>query len=719
MEQQLKLWYRQPAGCHEEAMPIGNGSLGALVFGGVNREELALNEDSLWSGYPRDKNRPEAAGYLNDARNLIWEGRVVEAEKLIQDHMLGEYTEAYMPLGQMFLEYAYPGEGSVTEYERSLLLNEAVSNVSYRVDGTRYQRAYFASFPDQAIVCMLRCEKPEMRVHVRFDSLLCHQIRTGEEGTLEISGQCPEHVDPNYCPREERVQQGSRGRKFQAACRILDTDGNVEISEQALTVSGATFLVLAFHMGDRPSFPLKSGWEELKARHVQDYTRIFDRVDLYLGPQDPAPTDERLEKVRHADTDPSLYALYFQYGRYLLIASSRKGSQPANLQGIWSWDMTPPWSSNWTTNINLQMNYWHACSCNLLECMDPYFDLLKRICANGRETARTHYGCRGSVLHHNTDYWASTNPTGIFYGGDRGDDGSVTWSFWVMGEAWMCQALYEYYEYTHDEAFLRDTVYPILRENALFLNDWLVERDGVFESLPSTSPENRFLTADGQSCCVSRNCAMDLELIREVFTHFRRTCEILGLDDPLLAETEHKLRHLAPIQIGSRGQILEWGEEYGEVEPGHRHVSLLYGLYPSDLFEGNPEMMEAARKTLQLRIENGGGYTGWSCAWLISLYAVLGDRENAARYLHVLLSRSTYPNMWDAHPPFQIDGNFGGAAGIANMLVQDRGGEVRVLPALPENWKDGYVRGLRIRGGKTIDIEWKNGQAVSTEIHPA
>ena len=295
MEQQLKLWYRQPAGCHEEAMPIGNGSLGALVFGGVNREELALNEDSLWSGYPRDKNRPEAAGYLNDARNLIWEGRVVEAEKLIQDHMLGEYTEAYMPLGQLFLEYTYPGEGSVTEYERSLLLNEAVSNVSYRVDGTRYQRAYFASFPDQAIVCMLRCEKPEMRVHVRFDSLLCHQIRTGEEGTLEISGQCPEHVDPNYCPREERVQQGSRGRKFQAACRILDTDGDVEISEQALTVSGATFLVLAFHMGDRPSFPMKSGWEELKARHVQDYTRIFDRVDLYLGPQDPAPTDERLE----------------------------------------------------------------------------------------------------------------------------------------------------------------------------------------------------------------------------------------------------------------------------------------------------------------------------------------------------------------------------------------------------------------------------------------
>ena len=713
MEQELKLWYRQPASCHEEALPIGNGSLGALVFGGISEEKLTMNEDTLWSGFPREKNRPEAREYLDQCRRLIREGKTAEAEKLIQDHMLGEYSETYLPLGELLFDFDRAEKTG--GYERQLDLHTAVARVKYEADGTEYVREYFASYPDKALLCRFTCSQNGMRMRIRFASGLFCRIRA-ENRCIRISGQCPEHVDPNYCPRKEKIIQGTRGRRFQAECRILYTDGQVKADGGALLIEGASEVTAAFFMGERPEFT--DDWGTLLRRHTEDYQTIFHRVDLYLGVQSPLPTDERLKRVKEDDSDPSLYALYFQYGRYLLIASSRQGSQPANLQGIWSWDLTPPWSSNWTTNINLQMNYWHACSCNLLECMDPLFDLLRRICENGKETARVHYGCRGSVLHHNTDYWAMTNPTGIFYGGREGYDGCVTWSFWVMGEAWLCQNLYQYYEYTGDREFLKNTVYPVLRENALFLSDWLVEHDGVYETLPSTSPENRYLTAEGRSCCVSRNCAMDLELIRDVFVNFRKACEALQTEDPLAGETEEKLSRLAPLKTGSRGQLLEWGEEYEEAEPGHRHVSLLYGLYPSEQFEGHPDLISAARKTLERRIENGGGYTGWSCAWLICLFTVLREPENAYRYLHVLLSRSTYPNMWDAHPPFQIDGNFGGTAGIAGMLVQDRAGEVRILPALPESWKDGYVRGLRIKGNRTVDIEWHNGKATSVVMHP-
>lgn len=718
MEQKLRLWYKQPAACHEETLPIGNGSLGAMIFGGVDKEVLALNEDSLWSGYDREKNRPEAKEYLPLVRQLIQEGKFADVEKMIQDHMLGEYTEGYLPLGQLTFTYTYNGSGCITEYERELLLNDATASVSYRVGGTKYQREYFASYPARAILIRLTCEKPEMDISIRFDSLLAHASEakmSGGDICIHVNGQCPEHVDPSYRRQDNQIIQGTKGQCFNAKCEVLSADGTVRISGEEIHVTNATSIVLAFsavkdaEIGD-------GDFELLKRVHMEDYQRIFKTVEFYLGEQKEEPTDIRLEMLRQEDNDPALYALYFQYGRYLLIASSRKGGQPANLQGIWSWKLQAPWSCNWTTNINLEMNYWHACSCNLLECMEPYFELLKRVCENGKKTAMTHYGCRGSVLHHNTDYWASTNPTGIFYGTEKGYDGCVTWSFWVLGEAWLSRELYQYYEYTGDMQFLKNTAYPILKENVLFLNDWLVEKDGVYEAVPSTSPENRFLLPDGRTCCVSKNCAMDLELIREVFMNYQRVCSVLELEDELLEEIDEKLEHLAPLQVGSKGQLLEWAEEYTESEPGHRHMSQVYGMYPSELFANDYPMLDACKRALELRIENGGGYTGWSCAWLVNLFSVLEDKENAYKYLYTLLTKSTYNNLWDAHPPFQIDGNFGGSAGIANMLVQDRGGKLKVLPALPESWKNGYVKGLRIKKNQTIDIQWENGKAVDVKI---
>lgn len=717
----MKLWFQQPASRHEETLPIGNGSLGAMVFGEPEEEVLALNEDTLWTGYPKDGSNREALQYLPKVRELIRQKKLVEAEHEIQEHMLGSYAQSYLPLGELSFLYDFQGKTSVSEYKRELSLENAIATVSFLVDGVRYEREMFVSYPAKALLIKLSCDKKMMNVAVSFSSLIQHTCKADKHNdcySLMIEGQCPEHMNPNYGPKENAVIQGDRGQRFTALGKLLTTDGDITIAGETIQIKNASEIVFAFSAVKAPCYDGMS-YDELKTAHIKDYQEIFSSVELYLGEQLELPTDVRLENLKKEDADPGLYALYFQYGRYLLISSSRQGSMPANLQGIWSWEWQAPWSSNFTTNINLEMNYWLACNCNLLQCMEPYVHFLERICESGKRIASVNYGCRGSVLHHNSDFWATTNPMGIFNGDTKGHDGAVTWSFWVMGEAWMCQGLYQYYEYTKDIDFLREKVYPILKENALFLNDWLVDNDGVYETMPSCSPENRFLLPDGTNTSVAKNCAMDLALIREVFAHFKETCSILQIEDELLADIDCKLEALAPFKIGSYGQLLEWDEEYEESEPGHRHISHLYGMYPSELFANDKEMQEACRKSLEHRIANGGGHTGWSCAWLINQFAIMEDSERAYQFVRTLLTRSTYPNLWDAHPPFQIDGNFGGTAGIANMLVQDRGGEVKILPALPKEWKDGYVKGLRIKNNQTIDIEWKDKKAINVIKHTA
>ncbi|ODR38906.1 glycosyl hydrolase family 95 catalytic domain-containing protein [Eisenbergiella tayi] len=716
---EMMLWYEKSAERWEESLPIGNGSLGAMILGGAEEEILGLNEESVWSGYYKDKNNAKAADCLEEVRSLVFSGKNKEAERLIQNNMLGEYNESYLPLGNLKLKFAYGSgkEGKAEGYRRQLDLENAVAQVSYTCNEVHYQREYFASYPAKAIFVLLTADKPVMDFTVSFISQLCLAV-SAEDGALQVTGRCPEHVDPSYLPeREGSVVQGTKGMQVNAEFRVVSCDGQVREEGEMLHVSGASRCLLMLSAMRQPVLPDNMDYEALKAAHIQDYRSIYDKVELYLGEQKDLPTEERLELLKKGEEDNGLYGLFFQYGRYLLIASSREGSLPANLQGIWSWELRAPWSSNWTININTQMNYWHALSCNLEECLEPYIRFVERVSEEGKKTAAVNYHCRGSVAHHNVDYWGNTSPVGVPQGEKAGEDGCVNWAFWPMGGAWLTQEIFRAYEYSGDEEYLKNTAAPIIREAALFLNDWLVEYQGEWVTCPSTSPENQFRLPDGQITGLTYASAMDMAIVKEVFTHYCRICEILGTQDALYKEICEKMPRLAPFRTGSFGQLLEWHEEYEEPEPGHRHASHLYGLFPAEVFAGDAKLTEACRVSLMHRLENGGGHTGWSCAWIINLFAVLKDGEKAYEYLRTLLTRSTYPNLWDAHPPFQIDGNFGGTAGIANMLVQDRGGSVTLLPALPAQFKEGYVKGLCIKGRKCVDISWKDGKETGHRIY--
>ena len=716
---EMMLWYEKSAERWEESLPIGNGSLGAMILGGAEEEILGLNEESVWSGYYKDKNNAKAADCLEEVRSLVFSGKNKEAERLIQNNMLGEYNESYLPLGNLKLKFAYGSgkEGKAEGYRRQLDLENAVAQVSYTCNEVHYQREYFASYPAKAIFVLLTADKPVMYFTISFISQLCLAV-SAEDGALQVTGRCPEHVDPSYLPeREGSVVQGTKGMQVNAEFRVVSCDGQVREEGEMLHVSGASRCLLMISAMRQPVLPDNMDYEALKAAHIQDYRSIYDKVELYLGEQKDLPTEERLELLKKGEEDNGLYGLFFQYGRYLLIASSREGSLPANLQGIWSWELRAPWSSNWTININTQMNYWHALSCNLEECLEPYIRFVERVSEEGKKTAAVNYHCRGSVAHHNVDYWGNTSPVGVPQGEKAGEDGCVNWAFWPMGGAWLTQEIFRAYEYSGDEEYLKNTAAPIIREAALFLNDWLVEYQGEWVTCPSTSPENQFRLPDGQITGLTYASAMDMAIVKEVFTHYCRICEILGTQDALYKEICEKMPRLAPFRTGSFGQLLEWHEEYEEPEPGHRHASHLYGLFPAEVFAGDAKLTEACRVSLMHRLENGGGHTGWSCAWIINLFAVLKDGEKAYEYLRTLLTRSTYPNLWDAHPPFQIDGNFGGTAGIANMLVQDRGGSVTLLPALPAQFKEGYVKGLCIKGRKCVDISWKDGKETGHRIY--